>query len=138
MATKRGGIFSMSPLVSNCLRASHRLLWGCLPLEQLTRPKRNKHYMWYQKKTMQLLCLQALAGNEYEKAAHSYRDGQEHDQNSNGAPVQCLLDEWLLNLVEVEKGILAVSNKGDEGVEHILVGEDEVNRDGEWKDDLHK
>ena len=79
---------------------------------------------------------QALTGNEDEEAANSYCNGQEHNQNSERAPVQCLLDKRLPNLVEVEEGVLAVSGNGDDGVEHVLMCEDEIDSDGEWKYDL--
>jgi len=127
MATKRGGIFSMSPLV---------LIPSALRI--LTTPRINKHYMWYQNKPCSCTGLQALAWHEDEEAADSYRDSQEHDHDSDGAPVQRLLDEWLSDAVEVEEGVLAESSQGEDWVKHVLVREDEVNGDSEWEDDLRR
>ena len=127
MATKRGGIFSMSPLV---------LIPSALRI--LTTPRINKHYMWYQNKPCSCTGLQALAWHEDEEAADSYRDSQEHDHDSDGAPVQRLLDEWLPDAVEVEEGVLAESSQGEDWVKHVLVREDEVNGDSEWEDDLRR
>lgn len=110
----------------------------CIPFEQLTTPRINKHYMWYQNKPCSCIGLQALAWNEDEETADSYRDSQEHDHNSDRAPVQRLLDEWLPDPVEVEEGVLAESSQGEDWVKHVLVGEDEVDGDGEWEDDLRR
>ena len=79
---------------------------------------------------------QALTRYEYEEAADSYRDGQEHNQDSERAPVKRLLHKRFPNLVEVKESVLAVSGKGDDGVEHVLVCEDEIDSDRKWKDDL--
>jgi hypothetical protein len=77
-----------------------------------------------------------LTRNEDEEAADGCSKNGKHDQHRNGSPIQSLADKGLTDLVEVEEGVLAVPNKGDDGVEHILMGEDEVDGNGKRKDEL--
>jgi hypothetical protein len=79
---------------------------------------------------------QALSGDEDEETADSRCQDQEHDHDGERAPNKRLPDKLFPDLVEVEERVLAVSEEGNDRVEHVLVCEDEVDGDCEGQNDL--
>jgi hypothetical protein len=77
-------------------------------------------------------CLEALSWDKDEENAERSIDESSHCQDHDGALGDERADIGFADAREVERGVLAVTNKGHDRVQRVLVRRKEINTDGEW------
>lgn len=78
----------------------------------------------------------AVARDENEEADDSDADGDGDEQDHDGAPVEEFADVGFFDAGEAEEGVLAQADEGEDGVEAVLVGGEEVDADCKGEDFL--
>mgnify|MGYP006876465278 FL=1 len=74
--------------------------------------------------------------DEDEQDAQSCRSDKSYQRSNKGALVQQLSNVGLANWGPIHKGIFTVAQERHDGVDLVLIRDDEVCSDSKWKDDL--
>jgi len=81
-----------------------------------------------------LQSLQSVTRNEDEEATDCSRREQEEEQHRKRSSAESLLYIRLTDTVEVHQSVFAVPKESEDRIQHVLVGEDEVDGQRERQD----
>lgn len=79
-----------------------------------------------------------MARHEDEEADDGNADGDGDEQDHQGAAVEQVADVGLFDALEVEEGVFAQADEGEDRVETVLVRGEEIHADCERKDFLRQ